>query len=227
MGCRQLFVRLAGCNLACTYCDTPEGLARPQQYRVEVAAGERDFVLSLNPAPAQEVWLQLRRLLAFRHQALTFTGGEPLVQASFISEVLVGLGEDRPPVYLETNGILADELEAILPYVDIISMDFKLPSACGQELGEKHALFLRSAAARKVQVKMVVTREATLSELEQGARIIAGVDPRIPLVIQPVTPTGGAGAAEPCIVRRWQARAMEYLEDVRVIPQVHRQLKEL
>jgi hypothetical protein len=53
--------------------------------------------------------------------------------------------------------------------------------------------------------------------------IIAGVDPGIPLVLQPVTPCGSEKErVGPQRLIALHARAARHLADVRVIPQTHK-----
>jgi len=47
-------------------------------------------------------------------------------------------------LYLETNGTLPHELSMIIDLVDIVAMDFKLPSSTGgKAYWREHADFLR------------------------------------------------------------------------------------
>ena len=55
-----------------------------------------------------------------------------MLYADFLSEFLPMLTDLK--VYLETNGVLPDELRKIAPGVDIISMDIKIESSTGQPL---------------------------------------------------------------------------------------------
>ena len=53
VGCRQIFVRLADCNLNCAYCDTD--FNRAEFCRVETAAGSMLFREEKNPLDAAQV----------------------------------------------------------------------------------------------------------------------------------------------------------------------------
>jgi organic radical activating enzyme len=71
-------------------------------------------------------------------------------------------------------------------------------------------------------VKVVVTPSTRDEELDAMIDHIVAVSPSIPLVLQPVTPTGGVRARpEPGRLLEWLARAEARLSDVRLIPQTH------
>ena len=44
VGCRQVFVRLEGCNLDCTYCDTENEVGRHPHCMVEERVGSHKLV---------------------------------------------------------------------------------------------------------------------------------------------------------------------------------------
>jgi len=114
-------------------------------------------------------------------------------------------------------------------------MDWKLASdvrRAGERRREaapfdaEHERFLRVALrAPEVVVKVVVTPDSRDDELDEMARRIAGVDPGVLLVVQPVTPTGPVRAA-PSAERLLAlvARLSRSLERVRLIPQTHKLL---
>ena len=131
-------------------------------------------------------------------------------------------------IYLETNGTLVEELAFIVPGLDVVCMDIKLPSATGQgPVWGAHEMFLLTLAAfedpaRLDFVKAIVAEVTPREEIDRAARLLAGVDAEIPLVLQPLTPTADLGAPSPDQMLDLQAVAKRYLANVRVIPQTHR-----
>ena len=133
----------------------------------------------------------------------------------------------RAPFYLETNGTLYEELAQIVDLLSYISMDIKLPSIVGRALWDEHAKFLRVAAQKDLFVKIVVSGETTQPEFLRAVRLIADCDARIPLIVQPVTPTNGCLAVSPQAVLAYQTAALQVLRDVRVIPQTHKYIGQM
>lgn len=214
VGCRQIFVRTADCNLSCAYCDTD--FSRGGSCRVEAGAGSMDFVEVDNPVSAFEVAGIIKKLSAeVPVHSVSFTGGEPLIHWEFIGEV-AGLIDER--IFLETNGTLPDALAKIIDAVDIISMDIKLPSVAGDFFGV-HREFLRIARAKELYAKIVVTGATPLDEFDAAVDLLA---PDVPLILQPVTPVRAVAAIGAREILALQARALRKLKSVRVIPQTHR-----
>lgn len=224
VGYRQVFVRFSGCNLKCKYCDTLVSHAPYKHCTVERAAGARRFVQLDNPVDAETLARHVEALLAQPHHSVSFTGGEPLYRHAFM-QVLAG--RVRAPFYLETNGTLYRELAQVVDLLSYISMDIKLPSIAGRALWDEHAKFLQIASKKEVFVKIVVSGETTEAEFLQAVRLIADCDARIPLVVQPVTPTNGCLAVAPQAVLAYQMTALRMLRDVRVIPQTHKYIGQM
>lgn len=224
VGARQLFVRLPGCNLNCAYCDTKESHAIPDVCRIETRAGSRSFVTTANPVDGQFLADKIREMLdAVPHQAISVTGGEPLLQPSVIRE----LAQFRVPIYLETNGTCWEALREVMTAVDIISMDIKLPSITGRDCWKEHEIFLNTAKGKEVFVKMVVAANTTEEEVVRAIEMIARSDRSIPLILQPVTPIGNIRPIDADSMLHYQEMALAYLDDVRVIPQTHKFLGQL
>ncbi|MCR5177032.1 MAG: 7-carboxy-7-deazaguanine synthase QueE [Anaerovibrio sp.] len=225
VGCRQLFVRFEGCNLSCSYCDTENAPGTHPLCSIETAPGSRKFSEAINPLSPAEVAAYINRFNSeVPHQAISFTGGEPLLQSAFLQELLP-MVDNR--IMLETNGTLPDRLAKIIDMVDIISMDIKLPQATGTPHWEEHRHFLELAAARDVYVKLVISGDINMDDFQKAVNLVAEVDPNILLILQPVTPLNGAVPAEPDVMLELQQQALETLRDVRIIPQTHRMMNQL
>ncbi|MCL6477782.1 MAG: 7-carboxy-7-deazaguanine synthase QueE [Peptococcaceae bacterium] len=227
IGCRQVFIRFDGCNLNCRYCDT----GRPGEKttgQVEAAAGKRTFVEVKNPLSPQEVIKAAKRLFFFSpHHSVSVTGGEPLLQADFLKELLPGLKRLGMGIYLETNGTLPEKLKQLIGLVDIISMDIKLPGTAGcPPLWDDHARFLSVAREAKVFVKIVVDDFSPVPEFERAVELVAGVDTGIMLVVQPMTRNGRC-VLSPGRALEFQDMGSRRLASVRIIPQAHVMMNQL
>jgi len=102
MGVPVAFVRLSRCNLACTWCDTAytwrfEGDNRP--HRDGIAFERKANQVTLTPAETAE------KIAALGQKRLVITGGEPLLQAPALAEMLEHLPDIS--VEIETNGTVA------------------------------------------------------------------------------------------------------------------------
>ena len=225
VGCRQVFVRLAGCNLRCAYCDT--NFNRADFCNVETFAGSMNFDKIKNPMDAAQVAEIVKKLCEeVPAHSVSFTGGEPLLSWKFIYDVATALKKFFDvKIFLETNGTLYDELEKVLDVIDIISADIKFPSVTGENLFSEHKKFLQIAQVKDLYVKAVISRETSLEEFLTAVEIVAEISPSTLFVIQPVTPVGKVQAAAPEKILTFQSAALKILRDVRVIPQTHKLLK--
>lgn len=219
-GQRQTFVRLAGCNLSCDYCDTPAARSgKPEVCRIEKAAGSGEFREIPNPLDVMTAAAACEELGS---KVVSLTGGEPLVQAEFVASLARELRDIGFHVHLETNGVLYEAMGEVKQWVDVVAMDIKLPSSGGMDARwEEHARFLTAAAEANPFVKVVVDPNTTQEEMRRCREIVSSVDPRIPLVIQPKS--GGSEIDGKQLIRLQEVTA-EMLADVRVIPQCHKAL---
>jgi len=226
-GRRQVFIRLPGCNLKCSFCDTVSS-GNPAYCRLEAIPGRGDFKLLPNPLRAEDVAAVAAAFGLPLHHSVSLTGGEPLLRTSFIRELVPLLRGTRRGIYLETNGTLPERLSEVIDLVDIVAMDFKLPSTTGlPPFWNEHEHFLKIAAAREIFVKIVVGEETTFREIEKAAGLISSIAADIPLVLQPVSPAGRIRGITPAHALELQGRALEKLVDVRVIPQTHKMMGQL
>jgi 7-carboxy-7-deazaguanine synthase len=225
VGRRHLFVRMAGCNIRCRYCDTPDSLNPIQKCLVYLGGEEvREVANPLTPAALSNLLGPLWQKEKGLH-ALALTGGEPLSQTEFLREWLAQ-AQLSLPVLLETNGTYPEKLKHLLPWIRIVSMDIKLPSNSGERaFWRDHEEFLRASAEKDVYVKLPVDEETLLAEVETGVRLIAGVDRYIPLYLQPlVSYPEGVFLISPERLNAFYALACRYLCEVRILPQIHKVL---
>jgi organic radical activating enzyme len=210
LGARQIFVRFKQCNLACIFCDETRDGPVKKYSPLELMSEAKFLELSSGP-----------------HHSVSLTGGEPLLHAEFLQVFLKMLVKDGMKSYLETNGTLPDELARIIDLVDIVAMDFKLPSSTGcGEFWDKHREFLKIASAKKVFVKAVVTQDTVKDDIVKAVDIIRKTRKNIPFIIQPSTPVNSSDRIvdKDKLLKFVEIGLKNNLEGVRIIPQVHKML---
>lgn len=223
-GRRHLFVRMAGCNLRCRYCDTPDSLERVPGFTVHESgrAVKRFFP---NPVTA-EILLQYAGPLLAEAELIdgtALTGGEPLLQADFLADLLASAVLPRP-ILLETSGIMPERLRTVLALIDVVSMDLKIPSNSGEpEHWEAHRQFL-SLAGEKAYVKILVDRHTTAVDLATAAELVRTTAPQVPVFIQPITDPLGRVDIDQQTLHGCFSIVRGCLPDVRVLPQTHKML---
>lgn len=224
-GARQIFIRFTGCNLRCAYCDTQASHSNPRYCKVEVEPGTFRFIEEPNPITPDILCKHINQLSRYHNHSIALTGGEPLLQGNFLRTILPDLKSRGHIIYLESNGTQADQLKPLLPYIDIIAMDIKLPSV--SKLGDlwfDHEDFLKLAKKCNLFVKIILGNVINPLELEHACKLLARIAPNVPLVLQPLTEPGGKIDFSPQRFMEMQQIAMDYLADVRIIPQVHKLL---
>jgi 7-carboxy-7-deazaguanine synthase len=229
IGQRHIFVRFIGCDMKCQYCDTPaaaQGLnVQAENFcRAQKSPGsfEHDRVPGpLSPGQLTELCSRLV-IPGPSRPVISLTGGEPLLHHDFLAAWLPEI-RSRFHIYLETNGLRYQAMEGLREMVDVVSMDFKLPSATGQRpFWDEHLRFLAVAYGRRLFVKAVVTADTALADILTSAKIIAGHDASLAFILQPAS---GPFAPDPAMLMEFQNAALGIIEDVRVIPQAHKILQ--
>jgi 7-carboxy-7-deazaguanine synthase len=166
-GRAQVFVRFFGCNLSCDYCDTP--LENFREFSVD------QLLREVEKAGCSD--------------SVSITGGEPLYQAAFLEDFLPLLKGKGKSVYLETNGVLYQALSRVIDWVDIIAMDFKLPSSTGgKEYWLQHREFLKISCRKEVFVKVVIGPGTLSEDVQITGEIIREINKKIVLILQPQNP---------------------------------------
>lgn len=210
-GVKQIFVRFKACNLACNFCDEPRDSAG-KIYTPESLMDE----------------IKLLTKKKGLHHSVSLTGGEPLCYADFLSSFLPLLSKAGKKSYLETNGTLPGELARVIGFIDIIAMDFKLPSSTGERaFWNEHLEFLKIASKKKVFVKAIVTPETTAEDIRQAVFVIKKLNRRVPFILQPAAPVKRSDREvdNKTLLEFMEIGIDNDLEQIRVLPQVHKMMR--
>lgn len=200
VGSRQLFVRFFGCNLTCGFCDT--------KLTTYIECELEDLFARL------KLW---KNEIDF----LSFTGGEPLLQKDFLRELLRLTKAEGFINYLDTNGLLTDELKEVIEYIDIIAMDVKLPSSTGMSgFWQRHKEFLKIALPKETFLKAVICENTKEADLYQAIKLIKETNSSIVLVLQPNSYEDNEEVAEK--TERFRDICLDNQIISCVIPQVHK-----
>lgn len=208
-GVRQVFVRFFECHMHCQWCDTPHSIGDTTRHFKEYSL--------------DQVVQRIDELKTACH-SVSLTGGEPLLQKDFIKELLPALKDRNMKTYLETSGVLYQELAQIIDQIDIVSMDFKLPSSTQcQSFWKEHEEFLKIARQKDIFIKAVITSDTQRQDIEQSIRIISTIAPDTLFILQPNYFELKNGVVKKCL--EFQEECLQYLPYVRVMPQAHKALK--
>lgn len=245
LGVPMVFVRVATCPIRCRYCDTPHSYAAARHFPVgdgpsgEGPSGEG---MEPNPVPAARALELVARVAAAalgpaaadRPRHVSITGGEPLSVPAFVAELGAALRARGDRVHLETAALDPGALLRCVDAIDHLSADYKLPGTLvagtpGAEegFGPQHVECCALAAARgcTVDVKLVLTPLVTAAGFGRALDDLQPLRERVLLVLQPVTPFGLESAPLPAAaLRAHVAAAAARGFDLRVLPQMHRQL---
>lgn len=219
VGSSQVFVRFSGCNLSCLYCDTEKSFIDSKVCNIYKQVGtNKDIDTVNNPLSVDMVSNIIKR---YKSPWVSFTGGEPLLNADFIAKIILDLQGYGYQFLLETNGTLPEQLAKVIDLIDYISMDIKLPSTVGQNYFSQHKEFLSIAQQKPCYLKMVLIPEYTREEITPMLQLIKNINPDIPLFIQPVTPRKGFNTLNIFECIDVQNYCLDYVNDVRILPQIH------
>ncbi|ASA77287.1 7-carboxy-7-deazaguanine synthase QueE [Thermococcus sp. 5-4] len=210
-GRRQIFVRFAGCDLNCLWCDSREYIdaSRVSRWRYEVEPFTGKFEYRPNPAELDDVVDAILRLDTGDLHSISYTGGEPTLQIKplkALMEEMRSLGFDN---FLETHGGLPELVEEVANLTDYASVDIKDETARATEnwralvLREVESIRILKEAGAKVYAKLVVTSETNIENVRWYAELLKGL---APLVIQPREP-----------IEISQVRLMEFYREASLI----------
>jgi 7-carboxy-7-deazaguanine synthase len=156
VGMPAIFIRLTGCNLRCSYCDTTYAFFEGKEISVD------DIIGTLKTWPCTRVCV---------------TGGEPLLQENLphLIDRLVNMGY---AVGVETNGSV--DVTTLTRRSVTVKMDVKLPSS-----GEEEAMLPENIDRLRPcdDLKFVIGNRR---DYDRACRICADTTPRAQIVMQPV-----------------------------------------
>jgi len=213
-GTKTLFVRLAGCPFTCFYCDTKESL--PLDSGIEYTIEEAKQLIDSN----------LKR----QTYKVNFTGGDPLIQHQAVAQLAKHIQEKKIPTYLESSCFDIDRFNHVLPFIDIVKIEFKTKDSdfVDSEHYEKligHTMkCLESSVSTKktTYIKIVVSSKTQLNEFKELTKQIFNViskDDIDGFIIQPTY-----GISEPSLDLLLNLYDLVYPHyiDVKVVPQLHK-----
>ena len=106
----RFVVFLQGCPLRCAYCHNPE-MWNPKEEKIQMT-------------PEELVKKIKRYRVYFKDGGVTVSGGEPLLQAKFVTEVFKLCKQEGIHTCLDTSGY-GDDYDELLDYCDLIILDVK------------------------------------------------------------------------------------------------------
>ncbi len=220
-GRRQIFVRFAGCNLNCNYCDTPKSrVENVPQCRIEKVPGTGRFISISNPLSDKKTLELIKNLETPDLHSISLTGGEPLLHTDFIKKIR------NYDLYLESNGTLPDEAKKIARHIKYSAIDIKLPehdAGTWEDIFESELETLETLNKKSLTfAKVVILSNTTKRTISMISRAIADIDDRIGMVLQPVTPNKKVkrGPSIKKVMSLSETAGMHL--DVTVMPQMHK-----
>jgi len=213
-GTKTLFVRLAGCPFDCFYCDTKESL--PLDSGTEYDIKEASRLIESN--------------LKKQTYKVNFTGGDPLIQHEAVAELAKFVQSKKIPTYLESSCFDVDRFNHVLPFMDIVKIEFKtkdsefVDSKHYERLIESALNCLKSSIlAKKITyIKIVVSSKTEINEFTNLVKNIFNSNSKNQIdgfIIQPTY-----GIAEPSLelLLSLYDIVYPYYNDVKVVPQLHK-----
>jgi len=115
---------LKGCPLRCAWCHNPEGISPEPQWMVK--KGERTMCgYRITVDELADIILRNRDIFELNGGGVTLTGGEPLFQAQFVTQLLERV---KPHVHtaIETSGYAPRAVfREVLPFLNLVMFDVK------------------------------------------------------------------------------------------------------
>lgn len=157
VGAPSIFIRTAGCNLRCTFCDTPYAYAEGKPMKIQ------EIIDTIKTYPCSSVCI---------------TGGEPLLQKDLLT-LITSLLRKKYTLCLETNGS-RDIRKFAGKKSLLISLDIKCPSSGShQKMNLRNITYL----SKKDQLKFIIGNK---KDYEYAKTILEKYTPACSVFFQPV-----------------------------------------
>ncbi len=200
MGTPSVFFRTSGCNLRCTWCDTPFTSFDPENKKISI----EDVV---------------DKILSFDCSHIVITGGEPFAQPLKLQVLCTLLKSHQRHITIETNGTIYEPVQA-----DLISLSPKLsnstptPEQVKGRWIEKHETdrlngvslkaFMGGHGESDYQFKFVVSTDQDVDEIEEIQERLDIPDHKIYLmpegIISKSIEEKQEWVAEVCLAKKWR-----------------------
>lgn len=180
-------VFLKGCPLHCRWCHNPEGQSQtPCISERKVHLDGREYVEEevtgrwVSGAEVMDEVIRERLVMEESGGGVTFSGGEPLMQSGFLTELLGASRREGLHTTVDTSGYASrSALEAVAPLTDLFLYDLKLidDAAHRRHTGCSNAMILsnfRWLACQGKTLRVRIPLIRGLTSTPENTRAIAG-----------------------------------------------------
>jgi 7-carboxy-7-deazaguanine synthase len=213
-GTKTLFVRLAGCPFTCFYCDTKESL--PLDSGTEYSIEDANKLIDSN--------------LKKQTYKVNFTGGDPLIQHEAVALLAKHIQEKKIPTYLESSCFDVDRFNHVLPFFDIVKIEFKTKDSdfidakhYDKFIGHTMKCLQSSVKSKKTTyIKIVVSSKTQPNEFIKLVKEIFDIVSKDDLDGFIIQPTYGISEPSLDLLLELYDLVYPYFIDVKVVPQLHK-----
>jgi len=167
LGKPAAFLRLSGCNLRCTWCDT--------KYALDMKSGK---CMSINEI--------LREIQKYPVNHIVVTGGEPLLQQQALIPLLRNLKDLNFFIEIETNGSI-EPIGSLIELIDQFNVSPKLSNAGLPKPVIAKSIYHELACKCKAYFKFVIISPTDLLEVDEY--VIKNNLPRNKVILMPQATT--------------------------------------
>ena len=213
-GTKTLFVRLAGCPFTCFYCDTKESLPLDSGIEYEI----------------EEAFKLIDSHIQNQTFKVNFTGGDPLIQHEAVAEMARYIQNKKIPTYLESSCFDSKKFKKLLPYFDIVKIEFKTQDSEFVDKSNYERLISQTLQCldyslkgkKTTYIKIVVSSKTKLKEFSNLVNQIFNLISKEKIdgfIIQPTY-----GIAEPSLEHLLSLYdiVFPFYPQVKVVPQLHK-----